>query len=100
MQSNTIDPCRPHLTEDIIPFTECRNNLANCFSQVRKTHRPLIVTQNGRASTVLINAEDFDPLWDIFVLSRTVQRSREELARGNGVEHADAMKRFRERHGL
>lgn len=100
MQLNTIDACRPHLAEDIIPFTECRNNLANCFSQVRETHRPLIVTQNGRASTVLINAEDFDPLWDLFVLSRTVQRSREELARGEGVEHADAMKRFRERHGL
>ena len=75
MQSNTVDSCRPHLTEDIIPFTECRNNLANCFSQVRKTHRPLIVTQNGRASTILINAEDFDPLWDIFVLSRTIHEA-------------------------
>lgn len=100
MIAQKLANCRPRLTEDIISFTECRNNLANCFSQVRETHRPIIVTQNGRASTILISAEDFDPLWDLFVLSRTVQRSRAELARGEGVKHADAMKQFRERHGL
>ena len=57
-----------------MPFSECRNNLAGCFSRVRETHRPLIVTQNGRASTVLISAEDFDPLMDVFLLSRTVRK--------------------------
>lgn len=91
---------RPRLTDDIVPFSECRNNLAGCFSQVRETHRPLIVTQKGRASTVIISAEDFDPLMDIFLLARTVRQSRAEIAAGEGVEHSEAMRRFRERHGL
>ena len=73
MPSLATEIRRPHLTEDIMPFSECRNNLAGCFSRVRETHRPLIVTQNGRASTVLISAEDFDPLMDVFLLSRTVR---------------------------
>ena len=91
---------RPHLTDDIVPFSECRNNLAGCFSQVRETHRPLIVTQKGRASTVIISAEDFDPLMDIVLLAKTVRQSRAEIAAGEGVEHSEAMRRFRERHGL
>ena len=100
MPSLDIKIHRPRLTEDIMPFSECRNNLAGCFSRVRETHRPLIVTQNGRASTVLISAEDFDPLMDIFLLSRTVHKSRTEIAEGKGIDHRTAMRQFRERHGI
>ena len=100
MSSLATEIRRPHLTEDIMPFSACRNNLAGCFSRVRETHRPLIVTQNGRASTVLISAEDFDPLMDVFLLSRTVRKSRAEIADGKGIDHRTAMRQFRERHGL
>lgn len=100
MRSDDVSRCRPSLTEDIIPFSEYRNNLASCIDRVNATHRPLIVTRKGRAAAVLISADDFDPLMDVFLLVNTVRQSRKEIQDGRGIEHETAMKQFRERHGI
>ena len=100
MQTCAATPHRPRLTEDIMPFSECRSNLAACFARVNATHRPLIVTRKGRADTVLISAADFDPLMDVFLLADTVRKSRKEIADGRGIDHKTAMRQFRERHGI
>ena len=100
MRTRAMSSNRPRLTEDILPFSECRRNLAACFAQVRETHRPLVVTRKGRADTILVNAADFDPLMDVFLLSSAVRASRREIADGKGVDHETAMRRFRERHGV
>ncbi len=100
MQTHKASRRRPRLTEDIIPFSEYRNNLAYCFARVNETHRPLIVTRKGRADAVLVSAADFDPLMDVFLLADTVRKSRGEIAEGHGVNHKTAMRQFRERHGI
>ena len=100
MQTRTSSRRRPRLTEDIMPFSEYRNNLASCFARVNETHRPLIVTRKGRADAVLIGAADFDPLMDVFLLADTVRKSRKEISEGQGVDHETAMRQFRERHGI
>ena len=100
MQTRTAASRRPRLTEDIMPFSEYRGNLAACFDRVNKTHRPLIVTRKGRADAVLVSAADFDPLMDVFLLADTVRKSRKEIAEGRGVDHETAMRQFRERHGI
>ena len=49
--ANTIERpirrCRP--SEDIVPFSECRNKLSSIMTRVQKEHRSILVTQNGRA---------------------------------------------------
>ena len=50
------------LTEDILPMSEFRTNLAECAARVRETHRPLILTQNGRAASVFLDAADWEAL--------------------------------------
>ncbi len=58
--------CNPleniRLSEDIIPFTEFRRTLSSCFARTTGTHRPLIITQNGRAAKILLDIADFDGL--------------------------------------
>lgn len=98
--TRTASRRRPRLTEDIVPFSECRSNLAACFARVNETHRPLIVTRKGRADAVLVSAADFDPLMDVFLLADTVRKSRKEIAEGRGIDHETAMRQFRERHGI
>ena len=100
MQTLTASRRRPRLTEDIMPFSEYRNNLASCFARVNETHRPLIVTRKGRADAVLVSAADFDPLMDVFLLADTVRKSRREIAEGHGIDHTSAMRQFRKRHGI
>ena len=100
MQVCTTPPRRPLLTEDIVPFSEYRGNLAAYFDHVKQTHRPLIVTRKGRADAVLVSAADFDPLMDVFLLADTVRKSRSEIADGCGVGHEAAMRQFCKRHGI
>ena len=78
-----IKRCRP--SEDTVPFSECRNNFSAIIAKVSKTHRPVLVTQNGRAASYIINAGDFDDLMERIELSRDVEVSRREFAEGKGI---------------
>src|ERR1043166_3702010 len=44
---------RIHPTQDIRPLGEFRANLAAVVAQVRRTKRPVILTQHGRSAAVL-----------------------------------------------
>lgn len=78
-----IRRCRP--SEDIVPFSECRNNLSMYIGHVRETHRPILITQNGRAASYLVDAESLDNLFDRMELSHDVEISRREFAEGKGI---------------
>ena len=51
---------RPILSEDVISFTECRGKLGEYFEKTRRTHRPIIVTQNGRPTSVIVSITDWE----------------------------------------
>lgn len=75
--------CRP--SEDVVPFSECRNNLSAYIARVRETHRPVLITQNGRAASYLVDAEYMDDLFDRMELARDVEISRREFAEDKGI---------------
>ena len=75
--------CRP--SEDVVPFSECRNNLSMYIGRVRETHRPVLITQNGRAASYLVDAKFMDDLFDQLDLSRDVEISRREFAEGKSI---------------
>ena len=49
-------------TEDIISMSEFRNTLADCVARAAETHRPIILTQNGRATSVFLSAEEWEKI--------------------------------------
>ena len=49
-------------TEDIISMSEFRTTLADCVARTAETHRPIILTQNGRATSVFLSAADWERL--------------------------------------
>jgi len=87
--------CRP--SEDVVPFSECRNNLSSYIERARETHRTTLVTQNGRAAAYIINAGDFDDLMDKIDLWRDVAISRREIAEGKGVPHEEVFDRLHDK---
>ena len=89
-----IRRCRP--SEDVVPFSECRNNLSAYINRVRETHRPVLITQNGRAASYLVDAESLDTLLDGMELSRDIEISRREFAEGKGIPHEQVMRETRE----
>ena len=49
-------------TEDIISMSEFRNTLADCVARTAETHRPIILTQNGRATSVFLSADEWEKI--------------------------------------
>ena len=96
---------RPKLDEDVIPFSEYRQNLTQYFKQTQTTHRPILVTQNGRAATIVMNVADFEDTWNVWenlrdqIGMRTdVEARLRELDAGKGISHGkvfrDLLKEF------
>ena len=83
-----IRRCRP--SEDIVPFSECRNKLSAMIERTRKTHRPILITQNGRAASYLVDAERFDNLIDRVELSRSIAISRMQFENGECLSEEDS----------
>ena len=55
---------RPRLDKDVVPFSEYRRTLSDCFERTTRTHRPIVVTQNGRSICVTMNVTDFENAWN------------------------------------
>ena len=93
---------RPRLDKDVVSYTECRQTLADCMQRTRRTHRPLVITQNGHAVSILLDISDFEDLWadnearrEREELSRSVEISRAQFERGECVSHHDLMARLK-----
>ena len=50
--------------EDIVPLSSFRSDMTRLMSQTRQTHRPIVVTQNGRAVNVFLDVGDYQRLID------------------------------------
>lgn len=102
----TLSP-RPKMSEDVIPFTEYRRNLSECCERTKRTHRPLFITQNGRATTVVMNIAEYEEREELFAewqarmeraqLSRDVEISRREFAEGRGIPAEEVFDSIRTR---
>ena len=80
---------RPKLTEDVLPFTEVRKNLAECIKRTRTTHRPIIITQNGRATSVIADLADLEGYLEALEIRRDIEAAEAEIARGETLSRAD-----------
>ena len=95
---------RPRLDEDVVPFTECRRTLSDCLERTARTHRPIVITHNGRAASVIIDISDFENTWDEVErwresaeMSRAVEISRKQFEEGKFKPHNTV---WREMHSM
>ena len=82
----------PRLSEDVISFSECRNNLAACLKRAGETHRLIFITQNGRPTSFIGNIEDWDAFVETQELMEDVRAAEAELDEGKGIPHTELMR--------
>ena len=68
----------------IIPFTDLRQDAAAILGRVRKSNLPLVITQRGRASVVMISFEAYERSEHERELLRLLARGEKEIADGVG----------------
>ncbi|MBL8924012.1 MAG: type II toxin-antitoxin system Phd/YefM family antitoxin [Myxococcaceae bacterium] len=77
------------MSDDILPIHEFKAKASAILGRVRKTGRPVVVTQNGRASAVVISTRDFDRLRRTLAVNLEVEAALAEVEAGRVVDDAD-----------
>ena len=77
-------------SEDIVPLSEFRANMAATMSQLRDTGRPVVLTEHGRSAAVLLGISDYEALLDEVDLLRDIREAEEQLAAGRGLPNTRA----------
>ncbi len=87
--------------KNIIPITDLQRHAAHILSTLDDSAEPVIITQRGRASAVLISAERYTEieedlaLLDDLELERLAAEGLREKAAGKTISLKDAKKRLK-----
>lgn len=73
----------------IIPISDLRQNAAGIIRRVVATDEPVVITQRGRASAVLVSAEAYKRIQYENELLRALARGDAEIAAGVGRDAED-----------
>lgn len=79
---------------DAQPLTQFRENTAKQVKRLRTSHRPLLLTQNGRAACVVMSPQAYEDLLDEAELARSIRRVEESIdqfAKGRGLDARTAL---------
>jgi len=85
------------LSQDVQPLSAFRANAAGFLKNVRESQRPLILTQHGKSSAVVLDVEQYDALMEELEVIRDIKEAKAELARGEGIPQEVAMAQLRAR---
>ncbi len=91
-------PLDINLQEDIVPFSTFRSSLSAFMAKTRETQRPILVTQNGKAASVLMDVACFEALRETHALLADIENAERELSSGQGISHEAFMAEMAERY--
>ena len=83
-----------NLENDIKPLSEFRANAANFVKQVKDTKRPLILTQHGKSSAVLVDVAEYQAIIEKLELLQEVQLAERQIAEGKFLTNEQVKKRL------
>lgn len=71
-----------NVAEDIVPIAEFKTHASEYVRHMHRTHRPMVITQNGKPAAVMLTPEDFEALgYREFVKSK-INSALESAERG------------------
>lgn len=86
--------------KNIIPVTDLQRQAAQILKDLNKSSEPVVITQRGRASAVLLSAKHYEQieedlaLLDELELEQLVREGLEDKAAGRTISLDDAKKRL------
>lgn len=80
---------RINVEEDIHPVSNFRANAAAILDRVRDTGRPVVLTQRGKSTAVLLDVRAYQTMVDELDTLREIHAGMSELDRGEGISQAE-----------
>lgn len=84
------------LSEDIKPISYVKANSGKVLEQVN-TSGPLIITQNGEASAVLMGVKDYERLTEGIALLKILSMGEKSIQEKKGIPAREAFAQIREK---
>lgn len=75
----------------ILPVSDLRQDAAEVLGRVRKTRRPVIITQRGRAAAVLVSVESYERTERELEILKRIARGEKDVRANRGHDLADVM---------
>lgn len=75
----------------IIPISDLRQDTAGIIKRVAASDEPVVITQRGRASAVLVSTETYERTQHENEILRILARGDAEIAAGLGRDAEDVM---------
>ena len=75
----------------IVPISDLRQDTAGIIKRVTATDEPVVITQRGRASAVLVSAGSYERTQHENEILRILARGDAEIAAGLGRDADDVM---------
>jgi prevent-host-death family protein len=88
------------LTEDIRSVTDLKRNAQKILDHMHKTGRPVILTKNGKADAVLLDAKSFERHLKASNLARLLAPAEEDIAAGRESEMGQFLQEFKHAHAI
>ena len=82
---------------DIRPVSEFRANAAELIEQVKKSGRPLVLTQRGHSAVVVLDMANYAQLVEELQVLRDVRTAAQQIDAGQGVSDREAKAQLRKR---
>ncbi len=76
--------------EDVIPISGFRANVSWFIEKVRKTKRPLVITQHGKNVAVIMDVTEYEALLEKLEVLTDIQIAQSQVKQGQGLSHEDA----------
>ena len=84
------------LSEDIKPISYVKANTGKVLERVNASG-PMVITQNGEASAVLMGVKDYERLTEGIALLKILSMGEKSIQEGKGIPAEEAFARIRAR---
>ncbi|HLL00783.1 MAG TPA: type II toxin-antitoxin system Phd/YefM family antitoxin [Myxococcaceae bacterium] len=85
------------LTEDIKPVTYMKTRAAELLREVKRSRRPVVITQHGEAQAVVLDVATYEALRDATLLLQLTAQGEADVQAGRTLPQAQAFARARKR---
>jgi prevent-host-death family protein len=89
-----------NLSEDIRSVTDLKRHTREILLQIHKTGRPVVLTVNGRADAVLLDAKTYEKHLKAFNLARLLSEGEEDIASGRVRSARSVLREFKNAHKI
>lgn len=88
------------ITEDIRSITDLKRNTNAILEQIHKTGRPVVLTVNGKAEAVILDAAEYEKINQAFNLLKLLVPAEEDVKAGRFTEAGAFFAEFRREKNL